>query len=415
MTLFFKKYSNHFLLAGIGMISLLLLVVLLDIHQQTLIFPDATNYNESATNLYWYVRGHCNRPLLMAAIYGFPLVFGASDYDLYLTAQFINGVFCLMTILLMYEIFIQYVSTKVAFWLSILFICFFGISLYNFHFLAETPFLFFLVASFYFLQKYRQTKVFKWLVFALSIIVLSMLIKPASKFFALLMLLYFIRELLRNYTRKIMIVLYSSIGLCLIQAIGIKYQFGDFTISYIDSVTFYNYIFSKADCYRKGTDFDQMNNPRADYLFTFKVHEQKKIVKADIIEQLQNNKINLVKAYLHNFIWNTASANVVPITYSNINNSKRFEITQSFLIWLTKYQNRIMTILGIVLSLIVIRKYYNKDIFLLFVAVFILYIIGISGISSNQGDRFHIITYPFTLILIANYLKSRPFFAPPQK
>jgi hypothetical protein len=74
-----------------------------------------------------------------------------------------------------------------------------------------------------------------------------------------------------------------------------------------------------------------------------------------------------------------------------------------------------MTILGIVLSLIIIRKYYKKDIFLLFVAVFILYIIGISGISSNQGDRFHIITYPFTLILIANYLKSKPFFAPPQK
>lgn len=415
MTIFFKKYTNHFLLIGIGVVCLLLLIVLLDIQQQTLIFPDATNYNESATNLYWYLRGHCNRPLLMAVIYGFPLVFGASDYDLYLTAQFINGVFWLLTIILLYEIFIQYVSTKVAFWLSVIFISFFGISLYNFHLLAETPFLFFLVLSFYFLQKYKQTKVFKWLVFALSIIILSMLIKPASKFFALIMLIYFIRELFSNYAKKIMIVLYSSIALCLIQAAGIKYQFGDFTISYIDSVTFYNYLFSKADCYRNGTEFDQMNNPRADYLFTFNVHEQKKIVKADIIEQIKNNKINLLKAYLHNFAWNTASANVVPITYSNINNSKRFDITQSFLIWISKYQNRIMTILGIVLSLIAIRKYYNKDVFLLFVAVFILYIIGISGISSNQGDRFHIITYPFTLILLANYLKSKPFFAPPQK
>ena len=74
-----------------------------------------------------------------------------------------------------------------------------------------------------------------------------------------------------------------------------------------------------------------------------------------------------------------------------------------------------MTIFGIVLSLLTLLKYYRKDFFLFFTALLVLYIIGISGISSDQGDRFHIITYPFTLILLANYLKTKPFFAPPQK
>ena len=41
-----------------------------------------------------------------------------------------------------------------------------------------------------------------------------------------------------------MLVLYGSITLCFVQAAGLKYQFGDFTISYIDSVTFHNYLFN---------------------------------------------------------------------------------------------------------------------------------------------------------------------------
>lgn len=415
MTLFLKKYSNHFLLVGIGIVWMLLLIGLLDINLQTIIFPDASNYNESATNLFWHLRGHCNRPLLMATIYGLPLLLGTSDTDLYVIAQFINAFLWLVTIVLFYEILLQQTAKKIAFWLTIVFISFVGITLYNFHFLAEIPFLFFLILSYYFLQKYNQTKLFKWLVFALAILFLSMLIKPASKFFALLMLIYFMRILIKNYKQRIMMFLYASIGLCLFQAVGIKYQFGDFTVSYIDSVTFYNYLFSKADCYRKGIEFDQMNNPRADYLFRFKVHEQKKIVNEDIKEQLKNNKVNVVKAYLHNFFWNTISANTVPIAYSNITNSKKFEVTQSVLIWVSKYQNRIMTILGLLLSMFTLVNYKKLNFFILFTALLVLYVIGISGISSNQGDRFHIITYPFTLILLAKYLTAKPFFAPLQK
>ncbi|MBN8567677.1 MAG: hypothetical protein J0M25_13210, partial [Flavobacteriales bacterium] len=88
---------------------------------------------------------------------------------------------------------------------------------------------------------------------------------------------------------------------------------------------------------------------------------------------------------------------------------------QIVLYWISKYQNRCMTLLGILISLWTLLKVGRKDVMLLFTAILVLYIIGISGISSDQGDRFHLITYPFTLILIANYLKTKPFFVPPQK
>ena len=415
MTLFLKKYQYQLLLMATGISSLLILCGLLDIHLQTIIFPDAGNYNESATNLYWFQRGHCYRPILMASIYGFPLLFGASDQDLYGIATYINILLWLFSIILLFEIIQYYVSKRIAFWLSFLFVFFIGITLFNFHLLAEIPFLFFLISSFYFLQKYSQTKVLKWLVIALSILVLSMLIKPGSKFFAILLLFYFSKILFLHFKQKVMLLLYASILLCFVQAAGLKYQFGDFTISYIDNVTFHNYLFSKADCYRKGIEYKQLDNPRAEYLFTKKVHEQKKIAKEDILEQIQNNKINLIKAYFHNFTWNSLSGNIVVKTYSNLSNSPSYSKIQHVLYWISKYQNRMMTIFGIVLSLLTLLKYYRKDFFLFFTALLVLYIIGISGISSDQGDRFHIITYPFTLILLANYLKTKPFFAPPQK
>lgn len=415
MTLFFQKYFYHFILVAIGLLWLAVLMGLLDISAQTLIYPDAGDYNLSATNFYLYFRGHCYRPMLMAAIYGFPLLFGASAFDLYGIAIYINVFLWLATILILFELLQTYVSKKIAFLISLCFVFFVSNALFNFHLLAETPFLFFLISGFYFIQKYTQTKVFKWLVFALSIIVLSMLIKPASKFFAILMLLYFAKTLFSQYKQKVMVFLYASLVLCFVQAAGLKHQFGDFTISYIDSVTFYNYLFSKADCYRKGVEYNQINNPRAEYLFTHKAHEQKQIANADIKEQLLNNKWNLIKAYSHNFMWNSVTGSICINGYSNVKRNPDFETNQTILSWISKYQNRLMTGLGIVLGLLSVWQYYRKDTFLLFAGLLILYIIGISGISSDQGDRFHLITYPFTLLLFAKYMSTKPFFAPLQK
>ena len=54
-----------------------------------------------------------------------------------------------------------------------------------------------------------------------------------------------------------------------------------------------------------------------------------------------------------------------------------------------------------------------------FVAFFILYIIILSGISCGQGDRFHLVTFPFVILLLAKFLSEtklfKPFFEPLQK
>jgi hypothetical protein len=114
-------------------------------------------------------------------------------------------------------------------------------------------------------------------------------------------------------------------------------------------------------------------------------------------------------------MWNSVTGSICINGYSNVKGNPNFETNQTILSWISKYQNRLITGLGIVLTLLSVWQYYRKDTFLLFAGLLILYIIGISGISSNQGDRFHLITYPFTLLLFAKYLSTKPFFAPLQK
>ena len=50
---------------------------------------------------------------------------------------------------------------------------------------------------------------------------------------------------------------------------------------------------------------------------------------------------------------------------------------------------------------------YNKHNKIVFVFVlYFIYIFFISGISSTQGDRFHIVFYPIVLLLLLFFLKN---------
>ena len=86
---------------------------------------------------------------------------------------------------------------------------------------------------------------------------------------------------------------------------------------------------------------------------------------------------------------------------------------------ITKWQNRIFTFLGVLLSALFLYNNFRKERAYFFVALFITYIIVLSGISCGQGDRFHLVTFPFVILLLAKYVSRRnffiSFFAPLQK
>jgi hypothetical protein len=204
-----------------------------------------------------------------------------------------------------------------------------------------------------------------------------------------------------------------------IQVVGMKVQYGDFTISYIDGVTYNNYICSKAECYKNGKQYEQINNPRAEYLFSLDFTDQKKVALEDLKQQIKTNFSNLVKAYFSDIIENSKTGNACIEDLKNYESKTDFPFWKELIFSITKWQNRIFTVLAILLSAIFLYKGYKQREATFFVAFFILYIVILSGISCGQGDRFHLVTFPFVILLLAKFLSEKkrlkPFFEPLQK
>lgn len=412
MKTFWLKYKYHILLVLIGIIWISFFDFITQMSSQGVMHSDSFNYQESAKNLYVFFRGHNYRPILMALISGIPYLFGGSDESIFAFSFYVNLLCWLGSIVLLFEVSRAFVKPRLAFIIAVVSIFIVGNTVHVFHLLTESIYQFFIVSAIYLLVKYYKTKQFWHLSLSLSLFLSSMLIKPGSKFLAIVITAYFIKEIIRNYKSKSILFLYGSLLMILIQCAGLKYQFGDFTISYIDSVTYYDYIGSKSMCIKFGKEYSQKDNPRAEYLFSYESSGQKKIATEDLKEQLRYNKINLSKAYISDVRENTASGNSCLDEIKDFRNRSFFEFWKKLLFDVTKWQNRIFTLLGFLLAVFYFLKSYKKPSPLTFVSFFILYIIILSGISCGQGDRFHLVTFPFVILLLAKFVSESKWFKP---
>jgi hypothetical protein len=404
-----KNYKYHFYILFIGVVVHLCISFLLQLYDQNIIYPDSTNYLESASKMFQKFTGHYYRPMLMAFINGLPYLFGSNDAGVYKWSFFVN-LFCwLGTALLLFEILKTFLSPRKSFYFALFSFSFLSILAHTFHLLTENSYIFFILLAIYFLLKYYQTQQLVYLSLGLALLFSSMLIKPGSKFLAIGFGIYFSKEIFNNYKDKRLIWLYCSWLMILIQVIGMKVQYGNFTISYIDGVTIHNYLCSKAVCLKEGKEFNQINNPRADYLFSQSLPDQKRIPKEDLIYQIKTNFPNLIRAYFSNMLENCKTGSGCIYDCQNKNKTNYFETAKLTLFTISKWQNRIFTIIGLMLAVyfFVNRKKHEKII--LFSSCFIIYIIVLSGISCGQGDRFHMVTFPFTLLLLAKLYQIMSF------
>lgn len=407
---FFKKYKYHFLIIFVGLCCLETLNFLLQLDRQTLVYPDSSNYLESAQKMYYKFTGHYYRPIVMAFITGIPYLFGSSDAGIF-KWSFVVNVFCwLGTSIVLFEIMKDFVRKKIAFWFAILPFFILGNINLNYHILTENIFVFFIILAVYFLLKYYKTRQFWYLSLMVSIVLSSMLVKPGAKFLGIVVLLFFIKEISRNYKSKSMVLIYGSLLMIVIQVVGMKAQYGDFTLSYIDGVTYHNYICSKAECYKNGKEYSQLNNPRAEYLFSLDFTDQKKVASADLKNQITTNFPNFVKAYFSDVFQNSTSGNACIEDLKNYSNDSNFTFWKEIVFSISKWQNRIFTLIGVLLSAFFLLKTFRKPDVFTFISFFVLYIMVLSGISCAQGDRFHIITFPFAIVLLIKYLSETKRF-----
>lgn len=399
---FFSKYTNEIKVVLLGIFIVLVYYFGFEIYSQQLIYPDTESYIAAADSLYFHGRGHNLRPILLALIHGFPLLFTSTKTELIEWNSIINCCCYITTSLLLYKILTTYISNKKAFFICSLYMLSISTIAFIFHMLSESIFTCVIVTSIYFLTQYQIKKKYTYLVYFLSLISLSMLIRPGTQFLAILVLFYFREEVFYNRKIKSNFLLISSWLLIVIQMAGIKYQFGNFTISYVNSITYYSYLGSKADQMKKNLPYDQLKNPRNKYIYSLNYPEQKKIASQDLKNQVLNNTFYLFKAYLDNLYHNTIDSSLA------INDLKtKHTLIKKTAILISSIQNIFFTLIGVLLCLYYLILEQPRNKLLIITCLIISYVFLTSGISCSQGDRFHIVVYPLIIIVLSLFLKKR--------
>lgn len=411
MKAFFAQYKFHLLLLLLGTVWLAVFDLVMQGHWQKFVSPDAGSYLSSAKNLYVYQRGHNYRLILMAAITGIPYLFGASDAAVYVFCDWLNFVCWLGSLLVLLEILNGFLKPRFAFALASLSIFIVGINAMIFELGTENIYLFFMMLGFYLLVRYHKTEKLKFLCLALALFVLSMLIKPGSKIFALLITLYFIRPIIFNYSSKFAWLVYGSYLLVFVQCAGIKYQFGNFTLGYIDAVTYYDYLGAKAEALEQNRPFKEVWLERATYIYSQPYPAQRQIAQADFLHQLQSNTANFIKAYVLN-LWENATTGSLQVSLmENVKGTVYFERVKALVFNISLWQNIIGSPTAILLSIWAILRFRSQNFAVAIIGGFILYTMLLSGVSCTEGDRFHVITFPLAIVLLAKLIGQKKTFA----
>lgn len=202
----------------------------------------------------------------------------------------------------------------------------------------------------------------------------------------------------------------------LFQMYSMQKTYGRFTLTYIDTITYYNYLGTRAENLRLKEKYDFKNVDREIFFDKLNYEQQKVAMSNDITFQLKTNKINLVKAYFINLYSNSIKGSASIHACKNQKNTSYFEFFLFLFKGISKIQNIFFTILGIIISCYSLIKWKKLSNFIKISSFAVLYIFAISGMSSDQGDRLHLVFYPLVILLIANYFYPiKSFFVQLQK
>ncbi len=403
----FATYKYPSLLLLLAFSWLLLSVFIFQIELQTFRFGDSKSYELAAIDLYQKEILNDHRPLVISAINGFPLLFGFSPTVIYTWSLIVNLACWFVTVLLIFSMAKRYTSERVAFLTAAFFILCVGNMFITFHLLSESIFTFCLLLVLFLIQKHYDTTKIHFLIYTLSLLVLMIMIKPLSLLLVVIVIVFFYKKTNQFFKSKSVIVLFLCSFVLLFQMITLKKEFGNFTVSYIDSFTYYNYLGTHADCLQKKTEFIQGQNDRYVYFGKLVPKQQKEVASADFKHQLSNNTINLIKAYAINLYGNATDGSPSVFGCENKANTTFFDGFHFLFKAMAKLQNIILTILGLLLSVGTLWQWKKQNVFFKICAIVVLYVIFISGISSDQGDRFHLVVYPIILLLLVQFYPKK--------
>lgn len=348
----------------------------------------------------WYLQGRFNdsRPLLIATLNGIPYWFGFGDSGAIAWSNALNLLCWGLSSLLVFKTTATFGTRKNAFIAAAIFIFCIGNLANAFNLLSEPVFVFLLLLSVWLLALYEKTKKGKFITWAISVLLMAILVKPLALGITLIVAVFYFKKHKEVFWNKSAVLLVLPVFLLAFQLIGMKRQFGQYTISYVGTATYYNYLGGQADCLQKGIPFVPGENKRAKYFNQLTNRQQRKLATDDFKRQLHDNKLNLAKSYLLGLYSNSSKASFIVSEATNKRQTSYFEAAYLVLKSLSKLQTILFTVVGILLALLVLLRRETAALSKT-AALAILYIFLVSGMSSMQCDRFHLVFFPLVIIL----------------
>jgi hypothetical protein len=394
-----SKLKYEYLLGFIAIIWVLFFSFILQLRCNYTLEGDPGSYLLAAKKLYLNFAVDDGRPLFISAIIGFPFLFGFNENFIFKWIFFVNLLCWLSTVFLVYKIIITKKERKVGFYYTLIFLFCVGNLAIVFQLLSESVFIFMLVLSVFFINKYQLTNDISLLTITVGLLFLTILIKPIAIGLVFILLLFFYKKLNELFSNKFSFFILFSLILIFFQMYSLKKDYGNFTISYIDSFTYYNYLGTRADCLKNKTEFMEGVNQRYVEFSKLSSYQQRKTANQDFINQIKHNPINLFKAYIINISINSSKGSPVVHGAKNENKTFYFNVFQFFFKVISKLQNIFFTLTGIYLSIAIVFNWKKEKPFFRMLSLMILYLFLVSAISCDQGDRFHIVFYPLILLL----------------
>ncbi len=364
---------------------------------------------------------HSIRPMLYPLFVGFPRLF-TDNYWITLAFNYaLNFIFWLLTILFIYKSIQLILKPKYAFLLAFLFA--FNVSniLLNPQILTESIYTFWLSLIMFLLAKYFLNNKINYLTAVVSLLILSILIRPTGLVLIYLITPIFIAYLIKNQQfMQIVVVLFFCL-FPLFQAYKMQENKMNFTVSNIGSCALYLFLCSYAEGI-KDTNYDYFNFQRLTLAYGKVRDERRANLRAEMGEnywekfkntanedlkyQLKTNYKALIFTYVRNIISNSSAFSFFALHLDNVRHRPYFNFIKKASVIMTKIQNFFYSFSLILTPFFLYyfrKKIVNKRLFYLQLSLLFLafYIILISGISFAQGDRFNIVLVPIALLNIA--------------
>ena len=390
---------------------------------------DAESYRKASEWLYSSDHfASFSRPFLFPLLIGLPSLLGFSYSEYFVAAM--NLIFWFSTICLLFRATREMSDEKKAFKVALFFAS--CVSFHCFVFLVHTEVLyaFVLLSHVFCLYKYLKLDKKKWFYGAVWLLGASVVIRPTLNYFVFI--LYIILALL-VVLKKVHLKKFVFISLLFLSTIGLQmlnmYRCSEsFKISYIGEVGWYMYVSAYAinvqkypnetlDFYAKKWSKEMANRDEGTWLIGSHYTKEdaqrlpaiEKLIHADMIKQLKENKKGLAFTFFRSLFVNSRSGTQYVLNAKNGFNLPYFATIQSLFLRISQCQNIINSSFVLFILPILFTKQYkkqpnhlNKAFGLAIYSWFIAFsILVFSTIVFTQGDRFHVVTVPLTLFSIA--------------